>query len=43
VAARQKPSSLRKVAQRSRDGRSGTAGLRKVGIDEKALMQEYFG
>jgi len=43
VTARQKPSSLRKVARRSRDGRSEPQGLEKLELMKKVLMQEYFG
>ena len=43
MAARQKPPSLREVARRSRDGRSGTAEPRKAGIDEKCAHARIFG
>ena len=42
MAARQKPPSLREVARHSRDGRSCTAELRKVGIDEKGTDAGVF-
>ena len=42
MTARQKPPSLREVARRSRDGRSGTAEPRKVGIDEKGADAGIF-
>lgn len=43
MTARQKPPSLREVARRSRDGRSGTAEPRKAGIDEKCAHARIFG
>ena len=42
MTARQKPPSLREVARRSRDGRSGTAELGKTGTDEKGTDAGIF-